>query len=268
VRIALVDLALQPVWEGLARQRWNEAQIAELQKTLGAMNIIEDYPPAMRMERAASIYFIELLRTGKYRPIGEPGQADEDDGAFYAKIRFLPGGILRQNQLTLARYYQERLLGFVDLDEHTVDVSAVNRTSGRNERHPYHPYGIVANLLTPAVSRSVERFARGQVSLDLAVVACALERHRLMSGSYPESLDSLGDSFLTNTLPDVITGEPLKYRRLQTNEFLLYSVGWNESDDGGTPGLTPRKHDINSRQGDWVWRYHFNDNQAAGTTSE
>jgi hypothetical protein len=37
---------------------------------------------------------------------------------------------------------------------------------------------------------------------------------------------------------------------------VLYSVGWNETDDGGVVALTkgkPPAPDIS--QGDWVWRY-------------
>ena len=36
---------------------------------------------------------------------------------------------------------------------------------------------------------------------------------------------------------------------------LPYSVGWNESDEGGTPGLTGRANKPEPSKGDWVWRY-------------
>jgi hypothetical protein len=54
---------------------------------------------------------------------------------------------------------------------------------------------------------------------------------------------------------DVTTGKPLHYERTDDGQFLLYSVGWNESDDGGelvflASGRGPEKKD-----GDWVWRY-------------
>lgn len=55
---------------------------------------------------------------------------------------------------------------------------------------------------------------------------------------------------------DVIGGGPLHYRRTDDGQFVLYSIGWNETDDGGVTvlqkGSTPSV-DIN--QGDWVWRY-------------
>jgi hypothetical protein len=49
---------------------------------------------------------------------------------------------------------------------------------------------------------------------------------------------------------DVITGQHYKYRCIEDGQFVLYSVGWNEKDDGGVPG----KHGLfDNQEGDWVW---------------
>src|SRR5262249_22310296 len=37
VRVAIVHMMLQPVWEGFAHHRWNEPQLEELQRSLGAI---------------------------------------------------------------------------------------------------------------------------------------------------------------------------------------------------------------------------------------
>ena len=52
---------------------------------------------------------------------------------------------------------------------------------------------------------------------------------------------------------DVITGGPLKYRRNADGGFLLYSVGRNETDDGGKVVLNPQTKAPETDQGDWVW---------------
>jgi len=49
----------------------------------------------------------------------------------------------------------------------------------------------------------------------------------------------------------VITGQPYKYRLTGDGQFILYSVGWNEKDDGGVPG----KRRFDDQEGDWVWDY-------------
>ena len=91
--------------------------------------------------------------------------------------------------------------------------------------------------------------------MDLARVAIALERYRLARGEYPESLDVLTPQFMKQIPHDIINGQPLHYRRTADGQFVLYSVGWNETDDGGVVVLnkgSSSRVDIN--QGDWVWR--------------
>jgi hypothetical protein len=46
----------------------------------------------------------------------------------------------------------------------------------------------------------------------------------------------------------------LHYRRTADGQFALYSVGWNETDDGGVVGLN-KDGGVDINQGDWVWRY-------------
>ena len=41
-----------------------------------------------------------------------------------------------------------------------------------------------------------------------------------------------------------------------TDNFILYSVGWNETDDGGVVVFKQRSSsDVDISQGDWVWQY-------------
>jgi hypothetical protein len=88
----------------------------------------------------------------------------------------------------------------------------------------------------------------------LAQVACALELYRLTRGGYPETLDSLVPQFIENLPHDVINGQPLHYQRTQDGQFILYSVGWNEKDDGGKVALR-KSGSVDPEKGDWVWRY-------------
>jgi hypothetical protein len=85
--------------------------------------------------------------------------------------------------------------------------------------------------------------ARVQTQVHEALIACALERYRLAHDAYPETLDALVPQFLAQIPPDLIGGRPLHYRRADGGKFLLYSVGWNETDDGGKPGSDD----------DWLW---------------
>jgi hypothetical protein len=85
-------------------------------------------------------------------------------------------------------------------------------------------------------------------------VACALDRYHLAHGQYPDALDALVPRFIETIPRDIIGGQPLHYRRTDGGQFLLYSVGWNETDDGGQVALK-KDGAIDTGQGDWVWRY-------------
>ena len=106
-------------------------------------------------------------------------------------------------------------------------------------------------MLLPALGNLPLKAAAAQTTTDQAALACALERFRLANGQFPEKLEALAPRFLQRFPNDIITGDSLKYRRTDDGRFVLYSVGWNEKDDGGTPGKTL----FDEAQGDWVWRY-------------
>jgi len=99
------------------------------------------------------------------------------------------------------------------------------------------------------------RFLRANIHVDLAITACALERHRLKHGSFPERLDQLVPEFMKEVLKDRVDGKPLRYSRRQDGSFTLYSIGANEEDEAGKlPDLLPQ---IGKQgfSGEWVWTY-------------
>ena len=110
-------------------------------------------------------------------------------------------------------------------------------------------------MLFPAIGATARNIAAIQSSIDLARVACALERYRLAHGEYPEALDALAPQFIANLPHDIINGQPLHYRRSDDGQFILYSVGWNETDDGGTVVFSKGGSAVDRDKGDWVWQY-------------
>ncbi|HEY0257762.1 MAG TPA: hypothetical protein VGC39_09995, partial [Candidatus Methylacidiphilales bacterium] len=81
-----------------------------------------------------------------------------------------------------------------------------------------------------------------------------LERYRLAHGSYPESLDALAPAYASEIPHDIFNGEPYHYHANSDGTFILYSVGWNEKDDGGQVVYkkdSPTQREL--KEGDWVW---------------
>lgn len=108
----------------------------------------------------------------------------------------------------------------------------------------------------PGLISATTRFAQAQSHLDLARVAIALERYRLAHGKLPVSLLPLSPQYLTTIPSDVIDGQSLRYKRTGDDRFVLYSVGWNQTDDGGEVGLSPgTTPELVTTNGDWVWKY-------------
>jgi len=251
VQVALIQITLQPVWEGLTKHQWTEAQLCELQQTLASLDLLADYGIAMRGERAFANELLAQWRAGRL-----PGvTADQARNVPRLPRWLMPNGFFYQNQLAITRLHQQVFLPAVDAQAHRVyrekcDTNAIKSVLGRRT-----PYNMLAQLLFPAVQKLPARAAQCQTWLDLATVACALERYRLAHGGHPESLDALVPQFIASLPHDIVTGQPLKYRGTDDGQFVIYSVGWNEMDDGGQASLTKNGNALDWQKGDWVWQY-------------
>ena len=261
VRMSMLQLTMQPIWEGVARHDWSDAQLVKLQAALSGVPLLEDYGRTIRAERAFGNAAMDELRTGRmtlasWGDVSGEGGFGAVGGGEVAKVasRFVPSGWYRLNQLTLNRLYQERCLPLVDAEKHRVNVAQTREVDDVPELKKPGLYNLFARLLFPAVSKTAKKFANGQTSIDLATVACALERFRLANGEYPGQLDLLVPRFIERIPTDVINGGLLKYRREVEGTFVLYSVGWNESDEDGQPGMAKSGITADPNRGDWVWR--------------
>jgi hypothetical protein len=263
VRIAQVEIALQPIYDGLAAHRWTDTQLAALDAELSKVDFIADFKAAMRGELAFSIRETEYMRrTRDFQALDYDidGHHERSD-AFNLQMSLLPDGLFYQNELQLARMELEYILPMVDSDKRIIAPSIVLQKgqSATNDFASRGSHAILARMTLPSIVNSTERFARGQTHVDLARVAIALERYRLAHGEYPATLDSLTPQFMTVIPHDIINGQPLNYHRPSNDQFVLYSVGWNETDDGGMVVYHKSKENepksVDDRAGDWVWKY-------------
>jgi len=263
VRIAMLQIMLQPVWEGLAEHKWSDTQLVALDAELAKLDFLPDYKLSMRGEMGMQSGEMDRLRR-------HPEQL-QDMGSFYdeegnGRSPSLPGGLsghliptgwFYQNQFRCARVMVEFYIPVADVRQGTFSPNLARRGDGavKSETKSVSPFNILERMLLPALGAAAKKFAYAQASVDLARTAIALERYRLAHGGYPESLDALAPQFIAKVPHDVIGGQPLKYRREANDQFVLYSVGWNETDDGGVVGFRPKSQSPDISQGDWVWRY-------------
>jgi hypothetical protein len=159
-----------------------------------------------------------------------------------------------QNQASSERWVQDYVLPVMDASAHRIYPARQKEAVRVNDEIKSTPYNVLSKLTARGTDSLPIRAGATQVAIDEAVVACALERFRLRTGQFPNALDALVPDYLPAIPHDVIGGAPLRYRRESDGNYLLYSVGWNEVDDGGV--IVPKSAEHPSRdneKGDWVW---------------
>ncbi len=243
IRAACFRFTIQPVWEGLAEHRWNEGQLQELQARFSSYNFVADMDRIFKAERAAGTLECDeigmdgFVPGGWLFPSGWYGleKVNYNHGLDKMKGTYDPIGITVSPKRCDAITKEFRQ--WPDVAESGITLAVVIN------------HEVVEAMRLPSSSPTVS--AAAQVESDEAALACALERYRLANGQFPERLDALMPRFMAHLPNDVITGQPYKYRRTADGRFVLYSVGWNEKDDGGVPGDTL----FDKEKGDWVWEY-------------
>ena len=250
---AMLDAAVSTVYKnavafGIQSRLWQDPQLATLQKQLEQINLALFMVNALRMERAAFLYYaLTPNALDKIDPTADMAKAREF-GWFY------------QNLVTFSTWHQ-RVIDSIDISNNVVVPKVVIQVDSEenavgSSRFPVmlsHPYSFVAALARPNLSKAIETFARDQTLVNETQIACALERYRLAHGEYPVALDALVPQFMQTIPHAIIGGQPLHYRRTGDGKFLLYSVGWNERDDGGQPSPRNEKGIIDYTKSDWVW---------------
>lgn len=255
-RIAMIQLAIQPLWEGLAQRQWAANQLALLEKVLAGVDAVKDYGFDIRADLAANLKTLEYLRTERMANSTTCMCGDIMRGPTLIYWS-LPSGWFYLNARTTAEVFEAALPTAAEVEQHILspDIKArFERAAWRERRSRFLPENIYLSFIPP-LDREAMKAAHIQACVDMARIACALERYRqAQKGVYPEHLADLTPQFMAKLPHDIINGQPLHYRRSEAGSFLLYSVGWNGQDDNGTPGDV--KQPFQSQpQGDWVWQY-------------
>lgn len=246
LQAALLGQAQQTIWEGLLDRRWTDHELSTFQGALHRVNLVASAHLAFEAERISMTQGLVALAEGKSMPKAL-SQEDLPKGS-----RLFGKGWIYRNLIELDRYYSACYLDPLDSVHQQVDPDQADRSRSWSADLKHRWDLRLAYIAMPDFSGILEKLARRQTDMNLALVACGLERHRLSKGAYPESLESLAPSYSPKVPKDLITGGPLHYRR-DGRSFLLYSVGWDGIDDHGRPAPRPAGEMTESPKGDWVW---------------
>ncbi len=255
VRIAMVTLTIQPVWEGLAQHRWTDAQLVQLDRDFAGFDFVTDFQSALRAENALHCSGMDFLRShpAHFSDFADNGNQNQNQLSSLPG-HLIPSGWFYQNELRASRVVLENFVPIADPAKQIISPKLSEQADQVVNNLPHTPYTIFPRMLLPALEKSPLRFAQVQNAVNMARVACALERYRLAHDEYPDALDKIAPLLNGEVPHDVIDGSPLHYRTTANGQFILYSIGWNDQDDGGVVGLS-HGDNYEPDQGDWVWRY-------------
>jgi hypothetical protein len=261
----MMQIAVQVIYEGLAAHRWTEADLTKLSAEIGRQDAFKDCKFALRCDLAWDDGIIDYVRKNPEEAfefcdldlINGPSENFFSKWADYLLARAIPPGWFYQNQTVCARTMVEKIIPIANETNRTFSVKLY--WQAENSFTNYSPLAVFhffERMLMQTLPNTAKKFALCQATLDLADTAMALERYRLAKGNYPETLDVLAPEFIAQVPTDVVGGKALKYRREADGQFVLYSVGWNETDDGGVVVYREfGSNRVDLDKGDWVWRY-------------
>jgi hypothetical protein len=125
---------------------------------------------------------------------------------------------------------QSKLAGMTPYQKHTSDL----KTADEIMYESWHGYRFfLIGVFMPATARVSEIAYRARTYHEATVAILALHRWRLEKNQYPATLGELVAAGFLNELPmDPWSDKPLVYKKTD-DDFILYSVGFNFTDDGG-----------------------------------
>ncbi len=271
IAVAVRSLQFQVFWEGWAMERWKAADFAEFQREFHAVDLLQKLDRSLREGEIAAINHMLLQDSAGTVMQAFQTQSEFDLGKALGGLgrwlhltglpkftyethpyRFCPRGWLRQSQVVFNRVMAEQVLNAYDVAKHRVFPGRQADSQAYVDKIVENKslFNRLAAVSVPNIWKALEKVTRVQVKYEQAAIVCALERFRLKHGQYPESLSALSPEWIPQLPLDPITGEPFKYQRQADGQFLLYSVGWDEKDDGGISALKRKKKTAGE---DWVW---------------
>src|SRR6266481_3292200 len=257
IEVAITGMYTDMIADGFRLGVWREPQLIALQAQLGEVNLPPQLRSAFLTERAGVCRVLENQSAAKINQsfATSAGQSFwqrlQDPSMLLASVA--PRGWNQQNMVVVAMLSQKYVDAFDA--ERPIFLPRQLDSVARDMQKTFSrvtPINFLAAISVPNFNRACQTLARAQTLVNEATVACALERYRAAHGDFPETLDFLVPGFIQKLPTDLIGGQPLRYRRKSSDNFLLYSVGWNEIDDGGVVVRNENGY-VDLNKGDWAW---------------
>jgi hypothetical protein len=267
INVAVTSLYVPALAEGLQRHVWHNEQLVALQNQLAETDLTTSFQKAFESEPAGLIRTVEITPPASVWRLDSVRSDSTSQKGWWRRfwdgvktlpdrsINWVPHGWVYQNMVNHVRLSEMVHESMFDTNQLVTPgrISQASRQVDIELGRGKWFYLLAARGL-PNYTKALQAYADRQTKVNQAQIACALERYYLVNHDYPETLAGLVPQYIAVLPRDLIGGQPLHYRRTEPGQFLLYSVGWNETDDGGVT-VKDKNGNLDKTQGDWVWQY-------------
>jgi hypothetical protein len=221
------------VWEACAAGAGSAGAFRALEGELSRLDFSAALLGAFRGEMAASsgaVQWLKQSRDPRMISLFE-GTSSEGGALEWMAMKFTPGGWFDANTATIVQLEHDYIVkplreeGFSRLfqDQQEFEKQLKQRKTA------FKLDSILACQLLPAVEKVGYKVADTQGLVNQTITACVLECYRLEHGGYPDSLEGLKRSDGRPLPRDVVTGEPIGYRKTPDDKYELSSSGFDHA---------------------------------------
>ncbi|HXI73851.1 MAG TPA: hypothetical protein VNN22_26205 [Verrucomicrobiae bacterium] len=254
VRFGLATIAFNATWQALQTNGWPEAGLAGLQHEWEAVDLFTNVSETAAFRRASVVAICQQQRReplsggGSFSDFIEeatrsPVLALAEIKSRFNEARYRSYGTF-DDEKNLLLYFQTRELQLRRAIQ-SPTWAEMSALPGVTNPVPFKsPYPSRLQVTMNAVGGGpgyqrqgaglLGRAAEAETRRRILITAIALERYRGTHGAYPATLAALVPEFLKTPPMDFMDGEPLRYQLTDDGHFVLYSVGLDRVDDGGT----------------------------------
>lgn len=231
VRVAIENITASALEQALNRKAFSEPELAKLQSTFGEAESGDAAALARCLagERCMGIAMFQSSLQELAKISGAMGQ----------EARFPDLEIYRKSPAYSAdfAFYLDQMNSFINaakspfpdsLEAASLWLSQVSEAKNKGY--------VISGVMLPALAKTLEKSAAAVGELRAAQAALAVERHRSAhNNELPDSLRELVPQYLTAVPADPFDGKPLRYKKASPKGYVIYSIGADRQDDGGTP---------------------------------
>jgi len=258
VGYAIVQQALVVLNVGMQEERWSAEMLAEIEDRLARIRPMQSMVGALQGERMLFLSAtdgVSMKALARLQQSSEGGQTPEPQWqTLLYDVR--PSGWTDSDRALYARTIQEWIDDLRLAPERGVDLTdfaALPQGAFQTFQHP------LTSLALPSLDGAMRRALRVENDVRLAELSCAIEQFCLEEGRLPENATEVASLTGTGRLPeDLPHAQPVKYQKTGETSYLLYGLGLNGTDEGGSP--EGRGHQAK----DWVWAVELTEEEDGG----